>query len=147
MDNKKNINSNNNIMVELSDDFDKKNNLIEKDNNDSNNKESNDNKINKEKDESDKFENNNVDNNNRYLPKLHFYDYFINNIYMKKCCSSNKQDIISACNEIILKLYSVDHILHNIIMLENLFKDYKWNDPNLNDIENNEMIKNFKSLI
>jgi hypothetical protein len=147
MDNKKNINSNNNIMVELSDDFDKKNNLIEKDNNDLNNKESNDNKINKEKDDSDKFENNNVDNNNRYLPKLHFYDYFINNIYMKKCCSSNKQNIISACNEIILKLYSVDNILHNIIMLENLFKDYKWNDPNLNDIENNEMIKNLKSLI
>ena len=132
-------------MVELSDDFDKKNNLIEKDNNDSNNKESNDNNINKEKD--DKFENNNDDNNNRYLPKLHFYDYFINNIYMKKCCSSNKQNIISACNEIILKLYSVDHILHNIIMLENLFKDYKWNDPNLNDIESNEMIKNLKSLI
>ena len=147
MDNKKNINFNDNIMIELSDDFDKKNNLIEKDNNDSNNKESNDNKINKEKDDSDKFENNNDDNNNRYLPKLHFYDYFINNIYMKKCCSSNKQDIISACNEIILKLYSVDHILHNIIILENLFKDYKWNDPNLNGIESNEMIKNLKSLI
>ena len=147
INNKKNINSNNNIMVELSDDFDKKNNLIEKDNNDINNKESNDNNINKEKNDSDKYENNNDDNNNRYLPKLHFYDYFINNIYMKKCCSSNKQDIISACNEIILKLYSVDNILHNIIMLENLFKDYKWNDPNLNDIENNEMIKNLKSLI
>ena len=147
INNKKIINSNNNIMVELSDDFDKKNNLIEKDNNDSNNNESNDNKINKKKDDSDKFENNNVDNNNRYLPKLHFYDYFINNIYMKKCCSSNKQNIISACNEIILKLYSIDHILHNIIMLENLFKDYKWNDPNLSDIENNEMIKNLNSLI
>ena len=66
---------------------------------------------------------------------------------MKKCCSSNKQDIISACNGIILKLYSVDNVLHNIIMLENLFKDYKWNDPNLSDIENNEMIKNLNSLI
>ena len=147
INNKKNINSYNNIIIELSDDFDKKDNLIEKDNNDSNNKESNDNNINKEKCDSDKFENNNVDNNNRYLPKLHFYDYFINNIYMKKCCSSNKQDIISACNGIILKLYSLEHIIHNIIMLENLFKDYKWNDPNLNDIESNEMIKNLKSLI
>ena len=32
-------------------------------------------------------------------------------------------------------------------MLENLFKDYKWNEPNLKDIENNEMIKKLKSLI
>ena len=139
---KKNINSNDINLIELSDDFDKKNNLIEKNIN-----ETNDNNINKEKGDSDELENNNDDNNNRYLPKLHFYDYFINNIYTKKCCGSNKQDIISACNEIILKLYSVDHILHNIIMLENLFKDYKWNDPNLKGIENNEMIKKLKSLI
>ena len=126
-------------MIELSDDLDKNNNLIEKNNN-----ETNDNNINKEKGDSDKFENNKDD---RYLPKLHFYDFFANNIYTKKCCGSNKQEIISSCNEIILKLYSVDNVLHNIIMLENLFKDYKWNDPNLNDIENNEMIKNLKSLI
>ena len=142
INNKKNINSNDIKIIELSDDLDKKNNLIEKNIN-----ETNDNNINKEKGDSDKLENNNDDNNNRYLPKLHFYDYFINNIYTKKCCGSNKQDIISACNEIILKLYSVDHILHNIIMLENLFKDYKWNDPNLKGIENNEMIKKLKSLI
>ena len=129
-------------MIELSDDLDKNNNLIEKNIN-----ETNDNNINKEKGDSDKLENNNDDNNDRYLPKLHFYDYFVNNIYTKKCCGSNKQDIISACNEIILKLYSVDHILHNIIMHENLFKDYKWNEPNLKDIENNEMIKKLKSLI
>jgi len=139
INNKKNINSNDNIMIELSDDLDKNNNLIEKNNN-----ETNDNNINKEKGDSDKFENNKDD---RYLPKLHFYDFFANNIYTKKCCGSNKQEIISSCNEIILKLYSVDNVLHNIIMLENLFKDYKWNDPNLSDIENNEMIKNLKSLI
>ena len=139
INNKKNINSNDIKMIELSDDLDKKNNLIEKNIN-----ETNDNNINKEKGDSDKFENNKDD---RYLPKLHFYDYFVNNIYTKKCCGSNKQEIISSCNEIILKLYSVDNVLHNIIMLENLFKDYKWNDPNLSDIENNEMIKNLNSLI
>ena len=136
-------------MVELSYDFDN-NNLIEKNINDSNNNETNDNKdsnIYKEKGDSDKFENNNDNNNNRYLPKLHFYDFFANNIYTKKCCSSNKQEIIAACNKIIFKYYSIEHILQGIIILENLLKDYKWNDPNLNDIQNNEMIKNLNSLI
>ena len=147
--NKKDINAYKNTMVELSYDFDN-NNLIEKNINDRNNNETNDNKdsnIYKEKGDSDKFENNSDDNNNRYLPKLHFYDFFANNIYTKKCCSSNKQEIIAACNKIILKYYSIEHILQDIIILENLLKDYKWNDPNLNDIQNNEMIKNLNSLI
>ena len=31
--------------------------------------------------------------------------------------------------------------------LENLFKDYKWNNPELNTIENNKMIADLKLLI
>ena len=40
---------------------------------------------------------------------------------------------------------SIDSLLYNQIKLENLFKDYKWNDPELNDIKNNRMIISLKN--
>ena len=92
----------------------------------------------------DKSENKKNENNNRILPKLHFYDFFFNNIYCKKCCSSNKQNLISICNEIISKYYSIDSILINQIKLENLFKDYQWKNQKLNNIENNYLINQLK---
>ena len=79
------------------------------------------------------------------IPKLGFLDYYINNIY---CCyksHNNNQEIINICNEIISKYYSIDYIIYNILKLENLFKDYKWNNPSLTNIENNEIFMKLKS--
>ena len=79
------------------------------------------------------------------LPKLGFLAYYINNI---SCCyksHNNNQEIINICNEIISKYYSIDYIIYNILKLENLFKDYKWNNPSLTNIENNEMFIKLKS--
>ena len=87
-----------------------------------------------------------VDKESRILPKLCFCDFLFNNIYCKQSCSSDKQEIISVCNNIISKYYSIDYIVYNQILLENLFKDYKWNNPELNTIENNIMIKEIKSI-
>ena len=78
--------------------------------------------------------------------ELHFYDFLFNNFYIKKCCDSNKQNFLNICNEIISKYNSVDYILYNQIKLENLFKDYKWNDPKLNDIQNNKLIMDLNRL-
>ena len=78
----------------------------------------------------------------RILPKLHFYDFFFNGLYKRKCCNSKKQELLSTCNEIIFKYYSVDYILYNQLMLENLFKDYKWNNPKLNNVLNNDLMNN-----
>ena len=50
------------------------------------------------------------------------------------------------CNNIISKYYSIDYIVYNQLRLENLFKDYKWNDPELNSIENNKMINELESI-
>ena len=83
----------------------------------------------------------------RILPKLHFYHYFFNILFCKNKCMSNNQEIISACNEIISKYYSIDNILYNQLLLENLFKDYKWNDPKLNNIENNKLVNDINLLI
>ena len=82
----------------------------------------------------------------KILPKFSFYIFLFNNIYFKKCCSSKKQDIVSMCNNIVSKYYSIDYIVYNQIRLENLFKDYKWNEPGLNAIENNKMINELESL-
>ena len=123
--------------IELSSDFDKKENLI--DNEDNNILEP------KEKEKEDDNENN--EENERCLPKLNFYDYIFNNIYCKNRCLSNKQEIVGLCNEIISKYYTMDFIIYNQMKLENLFKDYKWNNPELNAIENNKMISDLKLLI
>ena len=98
--------------------------------------------INDDKD-TEKFE---EDNDNTKLPKLRFYEYFFNNMY-SNCCKIKNQQIISKCNEIISKYYSIEYILYNQIKLENLFKDYKWNDPTLNNYDNNKFIMELKNLI
>lgn len=98
----------------------------------------------------DNQDNDDINNNKRYLPKLRFIDFLYNNIYIEKLCKLNKQKIIDKCNKIISKYYSIELVLYNQIMFENLLKDYKWNDPELNNFDNNELIiqlKNFISLI
>ena len=80
------------------------------------------------------------------LPKFHFYDFFYNNIYNDKCCVSPSQEIISTCNDIISKYNSIERIVYNQIRLDNLFKDYKWNNPELNNIGNNDLISKIRNL-
>ena len=97
-------------------------------------------------------EDNDYDDNatKKGIKKFRFIHYFLNNLYCKccKCCSKFKsQEIIHKCNEIILKYASIDYILYNQILLENLFKDYRWNNPELNNIDSNELIFKLKTLI
>ena len=78
------------------------------------------------------------------FPKLSFMSYIFNIIYCQSCCNIKNQKFISKCNEIVSKYYSVENILYNQILIENLLKDYKWNDPRLKSVESNELIKNLK---
>ena len=43
-----------------------------------------------------------------------------------------KEKLISLCNDILYNYMSIDSILYNQIILENLFKDYEWKNPYLN---------------
>ena len=70
----------------------------------------------------------------------------MNNIYCKRYCETKKQEIISKCNEIVLKYNSIDYTLYSQMILENLLKDYKWNNPKLNNIENNKLINDLKLI-
>jgi len=56
------------------------------------------------------------------------------------------QEIINMTNKIAFKYLSIDSLLFNQMKLENLFKDYKWNNPLLNNVKNNKMIDELKIL-
>ena len=97
---------------------------------------------------------NDIDNNEiddllktKILPKLSFMHFFCNNLYFNKCSKFRSQETLHICNKILLKYISIDSILYNQMKLENLFKDYKWNNPILNNIEKNELINKLKTLI
>ena len=45
------------------------------------------------------------------------------------------------------KHYSVENILYNQIMIENLLRDYKWNNPELKNIFNNNSLHYLKIIL
>jgi hypothetical protein len=80
------------------------------------------------------------------LKKLSFFDFYFNNVYLKCCKNIKNQEILNLTNEIVLQYLSLDYILYNQIKLENLFRDYKWNNPQLNSIQNNNLIMKLKNI-
>ena len=64
---------------------------------------------------------------------------------MEDCCNIKRQKAICACNNIILKYYSIENILYNQIMIENLLQDYKWNNPELKNILSNDSFGGIKN--
>ena len=101
-------------------------------------------------------ENNNDDNNydddfDKLIKKFHkfrFLNFLFNTFYNNNCFKFNsKYEFLSKCNQILFKYISIDNILYNQIKIENLLKDYQWNDPQLNNIENNELISELKKYI
>ena len=116
--------------------------------NDNDNDNNNSNKLLIKDDISHEEDNNDIENENHQIKKLikfSFFDFYFNNIYCKRF-HKIKQDIINVYNEISAKYFSVDTIIYNQIKLENLFKDYKWNNSSLNSIKNNELIIKLKNL-
>ena len=83
----------------------------------------------------------------KILPKLSFFDFYFNYIYCKRCKRSEKQDILNICNKIISKYNSIDFVLYNNIIFDNLLKDYKWNNPSLNNLKNIALIKELSKLL
>ena len=94
--------------------------------------------------ESDNYEESNQDI--QKLKKLHFFDFFLNNIY-SLCKKRKAQNVIHLCNKIVYKYASIDTLVENQIILEKLFKDYKWNQPSLNNLENNNLFIQLKTYL
>ena len=93
-------------------------------------------------------ENNDNDNTSIKLPKLRMYDFFFNNVYSPKCCVTlKKQKLLSSCENVLFKYFSIENILYNQIIFENLMKDYKWNNRKLKSIQKNDLIIEIKKYI
>ena len=86
------------------------------------------------------------ENKQSILPKYHFFD-FICNLFSCCCKNNKKQKCITTCNEIREKYYSIENILYNQLMMENLLKDYKWNNPDLKFIKNIQLIDKLNYII
>ena len=99
-------------------------------------------------DDIDELDLNELDNDNKILlPKLHLCDYVLNNICCKKCITSKKQMLITECNYILSKYFSVEKIILNQLIFENLLSDYNWNELSLEEFENNQNISRLKKYI
>ena len=55
--------------------------------------------------------------------------------------------LLNICNNIVSKYISIDHILDNLLKFENLLKDYKWNNPSLNNLDNIDLITDLKKYL
>ena len=89
------------------------------------------------------------EDNSLELPKLRMFDYIFNNIYFTKkcCCNYKRQMLISTSNDILGKYFSIEKLLYNQIMIENIIKDYKWNNHRLKSIQNNELVSKLKNYL
>ena len=78
------------------------------------------------------------------LPSLKFFDFIINKFYFKFFGYSGKQSLINSCNDILSKFVSIEKIVYNQMKLENLWNDYKWNNPQYEFKEKNDLMLNLK---
>lgn len=74
------------------------------------------------------------------LPFMRFYDFLVHEFYFKCFGPSKKQAFIDSCNDVIAKYTTVENLIYNQIRLENLLKDYKWNNPQYEIQEKNDFI-------
>ena len=91
--------------------------------------------------------NEDFNDDNENIPKLNCFDFLFSGIYTGKICKLNVKQLLQKSNEIISKYYSIENIIYNQIKLENILKDYRWNNPGLNNFDNNDLIIQFKNLI
>ncbi len=73
-------------------------------------------------------------------PIMRFYDFCVHLFYFKCCGYSKKQTLIDSYNNIIAKYMTFENLFYNQIRLENLLKDYKWNDKQYEFKEKNDLL-------
>ena len=98
----------------------------------------------------DNINNDNGDNEEEDIitnsKNLKFMDFILNNFYCGCCKKGNQAEIIDICNELLSKYISVDIILYHQIMMENLLKDYQWNDKKFSSLKSNDLIFKLNNL-
>lgn len=83
-------------------------------------------------------------NENIDLPVPHFHHFLFNKLYLKCFGPSSEQHLIGSCNDIVAKYIAIERIIYNQMKLENLWRDYKWNNPEYEIKEKNDLILDLK---
>ena len=78
------------------------------------------------------------------LPSPKIFDFLFHELYFKCFGPSSKQALIDSCNDIVAKYTTIENLLYNQIRLEYLWKDYKWNDPQNEIKQKEDLIMNLK---
>ena len=78
------------------------------------------------------------------LPSLNFLNFIIHTFYLKCFGPSRKQSLIRSCNNIVAKSITIENIVYNQMKLEYLWKDYKWNNPEYEIKQKDDLILNLK---
>ena len=78
------------------------------------------------------------------LPSPKFFDFLFHELYFKCFGPSSKQALIDSCNDIVAKYITIENLLYNQIKLEYLWKDYKWNNPQYEMRQKDDLILDLK---
>ena len=81
------------------------------------------------------------------LPSLKFFDFLGHTFYFKCFGSSSKQSLIRSCNDIVAKHITIEKIVYNQMKLEYLWKDYRWNNPQYEIKQKEDLILNLKEKL
>ena len=74
------------------------------------------------------------------LPSIKFFDFLFHKLYFKWFGTSRKHSLINTCNDIIAKYITIEKIVYNQMKLDYLWKDYKWNNPQNEIKEKDDLI-------
>ena len=103
-------------------------------------------KMKKDENEGNNKNDDNINKNFGNLIEVNFIQFLLINVWCKRKNKAKEQEIIDICNNILSKYTSIDVILYNQIIFENLLKDYKWSSNDLSNIESNSLIKQLKLM-
>ena len=73
-----------------------------------------------------------------------FIDFLVHKFYSKCCGYSSKHILINSCNDIVAKYTTIENILYNQMKLECLWKDYKWNNPQFEKKDKEDLLLDLK---
>ena len=73
-----------------------------------------------------------------------FIDFLVHKFYSKCCGYSSKHILINSCNDIVAKYTTIENILYNQMKLECLWKDYKWNNPQFQKKDKEDLLLDLK---
>ena len=81
-------------------------------------------------------------NLNLSVPK--FFNFLFHIFYFKCCRRASDHILIDSCNNIVSKYITIENILYNQMKLECLWKDYKWNNPQNEKKQKEDLILELK---